>query len=362
MLEPLGGSSWQTGGVVSSHTTRKNGESEPSTDLLWFPSRCVFPVSLVFLFLSNHHEQTSGIKTLLAATASVFNLENSCLPILTPPWPDRSAEAVPAVWARQRSGSGSVYSSADGKYGTATLSQFHPCKPENLLRRRDRVQQQHCWQEPRLPFLLACVALLDTLPGWGLKPVESWPGRKSCNPPWLLVPQQRCFVVWEHGCSTGVSWRCWRWVIVWTTQLITVDNLKMRRRAVFIWSGFDVAEQLIGCFYFLQLWSVCFMATGLLTRGVRGRIIGGIIISTSVGLNPDLWSAKVAHLSGSRGPQEFKDRGLERMVHLSYTHSFSLSDCTHFFSSVFSVFSLPLVQETAGVEVYVSVFQQWLWS
>lgn len=118
-------------------------------------------------------------------------------------------------------------------------------------------------------------------------------------------------------CSTVVSWRCWQWVILWTTHLITVDNLKIRRRALFIWTGFNVAEQLIGCFCFLQLWRVCFMATWLLTRGVRGRIIRGIIISTSVGLNPDLWSAKVAHLLGSRGPQEFKDRGLEKMVHLS---------------------------------------------
>lgn len=168
--------------------------------------------------------KSSCIKTLLAAMASVFNLEKSCLPILTPPWTDWSAEAVPAVWARQRSGSGSVYSSADSKYGTATLSQFHPCKPEKLHRWHDGVQKQQCWQEPCLPFLLACVALLDTLPGWGLKPVESWPGRKSYNPPWLLVPQQRCFVVWEHDgrqawvgdarSESFFGWHIWlRWII-----------------------------------------------------------------------------------------------------------------------------------------------------
>lgn len=43
---------------------------------------------------------------------------------------------------------------------TRTLSQFHSCKPGNLLWWHDGVQ---CWQKHCLPFFLLCVALLSRL-------------------------------------------------------------------------------------------------------------------------------------------------------------------------------------------------------
>lgn len=257
--------------------------------------------------------KSSCIKILLAEMPSVFNFKKVLFYHFNPWW----AESVPAAWARQQSGSGSVYSSADSEYGTATLSQFHPCKPGNLPWRHDGVQKLQCWQKRSLPFFLPCVALLDTLPGWGLKPVESWPGRKSYNLPWLSVPQQRCFVVWEHdarqarvgdaGDESFCGWRIWLWWIMWKQggDCCSFELALMLRSSL-------LAVCTSSNYKTCVLWQ-----PDSLAHGASGRIIRGIIISTSVGLNPDLWPVKVAHLLGSRGVQEFKDRGLEKTFHLS---------------------------------------------
>lgn len=128
-----------------------------------------FSVS-VFVQSSDIVNKSTYIKILLAAMPSVFNLKKKLFfhfkALHEQTW---SAESVPTMWARQWNGSDSVYASSDSKYVTRTLSQFHPCKPGNLLCWHDGVQKLQCWQKRCLPFFFPCVALLDRLSGWGLK-------------------------------------------------------------------------------------------------------------------------------------------------------------------------------------------------